>query len=242
MVLKLHHLGVSQSERILFLLEEMRVDYDLIKYTRDPTMAPKSFKDLPGNKTGQAPFFEDTEAGITLSESGAICDYILGKYKSQSKVKMTREFGEPGYADYLYYFHFANATLQPAMAQVMLLSLVKAPADHMMVQYVNAGMHRCLKILDTHLEDHKWLAGDDFTAADCMIVYSLTTKRYYGPLVSYESYPNVVRYLKDIGERPAYRRAMEKGDPEMQVLLGAEAPEKSLVEVGGVTSDIWKKK
>lgn len=75
-----------------------------------------------------------------------------------------------------------------------------------------------------------------------MMIYSLTTKRYYGPLVSYESYPNIVRYLQGVGQRPAYQRAMKKGDPEMQLLLGAEAPAKSLIEVGGVTSDMWKKK
>ncbi|KAH9879856.1 hypothetical protein J1614_001880 [Plenodomus biglobosus] len=242
MVLTIHHLRLSQSERVLLLLEEIGIDYNLVKHTRDPTMAPKSFKELPGNSTGQAPFIEDPETGITLSESGAICDYILAKYKTEAKARMSREYGEPGYTDYIYYFHFANATLQPVMAQVMLLSLIKAPQDHMMVQYANNNMHRCLKILDTHLEHHKWLAGNDFTAADCMMIYSLTTKRYYGPLVSYASYPNILRYLKDVGERPAYKRAMEKGDPEMQVLLGAEPPEKSLVEVGGVTSDIWKKK
>ncbi|CBX98216.1 hypothetical protein IAQ61_010312 [Plenodomus lingam] len=242
MVLTIHHLGLSQSERILLLLEEMAIPYTLTKHTRDPTMAPASLKQLPGNLTGQAPLMQDPDTGITLVESGAICDYILAKYKHEAKTKMSREYGEQGYADYVYFFHFANATLQPVMGQVMLLGLVKAPQDHVMVRYATNNMHQSLQILDDHLGHKKWLAGDDFTAADCMMIYSLTTKRYYGPLVSYAKYPNMVRYLKDVGERPAYKRAMEKGDPEMQVLLGAEPPEQSLVEVGGVTSDIWKKK
>jgi glutathione S-transferase len=75
-----------------------------------------------------------------------------------------------------------------------------------------------------------------------MSVYSLTSKRYFGPLVSFKEYPNVVRYLKDIGDRPAYQRAMEKGDPDMKLLLGAEPPEKTLIQAGGVKSDFWRKK
>lgn len=242
MVLTIHHLGLSQSERVLFLLEELGVEYNLVKHDREPSMAPKAFKSLPGNKTGQAPFIEDPEAGVTLSESGAISDYILAKYASESKVKLSKDIGEPGYVDYIYYFHFANSTLQPAMASAMLLSLIKAPEDHMMVQYVNGGLQKYLGLLNDHLGEHKWLAGDDFTAADCMMIYTLTTKRYYGPLVTYDNFPHIVRYLGDIGNRPGYKRALEKGDPEMQPLLGAEAPEKSLIELGGITSDIWKKK
>lgn len=111
-----------------------------------------------------------------------------------------------------------------------------------MGQYVKNNMHRYLKIMDEQLQKNKYLAGEDFTAADCMVVYSLTTKRYFGPLVSYKDYPGIVRYLKDVGDRPAYKRAMEKGDPEMECLLGADPPEKTLMQVGGVESDIWKKR
>jgi len=242
MVLTLHHLGISQSERIVFLLEELGMEYNLVKYTRDPLLAPASFKSLPGNHTGSAPFFEDPEARIALSESGAIADYILAKYASEGgKIRLTKNYGDPGYSDYIYYFHFANATLQPALARVMLLGIGGAAEDNPMVQYATHSMHQAFKILEDHLGTKKWLAGDDFTAADCMMVYSLTTQRYFGPLVGYEKYPNIVRYLKDVGERSAYRRAMEKGDPEMQLLLGAEAPKKSLLEVGGVVSNDWKK-
>jgi glutathione S-transferase len=242
MVLTLHHLGLSQSERILLLLEELGVDYNLVKHDRAPTLAPDSFKNLPGNKTGQAPFLEDPEAGITLSESGAICDYILAKHGAESKMKMEKKIGERGYVDYIYFYHYANATLQPAMAQVMMLSMIKAPDDNFLVQYARSNVEKCLKLLDAHLGKNKWLAGEDFTAADCMMIYSLTTKRYFGPLTSYEEFPNIVRYLGDIGARPAYKRALEKGDPEMQPLLGAKPPSKTLLDVGGITSDIWKKK
>ncbi|KAH7378695.1 glutathione S-transferase-like protein [Pyrenochaeta sp. MPI-SDFR-AT-0127] len=241
MVLTLHHLGISQSERIVFLLEELGVEYNLIKHTRDPILAPRAFKTLPGNQTGQSPFLEDPEAGITLSESGAISDYILGKYADQGGKKLVKAYGDPGFVNYIYFYNFANATFHPALSRAMFLSAAQAPKDNTMVQYATHGVNQALEIIDSHLKNNKWLAGDDFTAADCVIVYSLSTNRYFGPR-SYEKYPNIVRYLGDIGERPAYKRAMEKGDPEMKLLLGAEAPEKSLMEVGGVTSDVWKKK
>lgn len=241
MVLKVHHLGISQSERILFLCEELGITYDLVKHTRDPIFAPQSFKSLPGNATGQSPFLEDPEAGITLSESGAISDYILGKYASEGgKKKLKKEFGEKGYVDYIYFYNFVNGSLQPATSRAMLLAAAQVPKDNAMAKYALSGVQQALAIVDAHLKSNKWLAGEDFTAADCMIVYSLSTGRYYGPR-GYEEYPNIVRYLGDIGERPAYKRAMEKGDPEMKLLLGAEAPEKSIIAAGGVGSDIWKK-
>ena len=74
MVLTVHHLGISQSERILFLCEELAIEYKIVHHTRDPIGAPESLKSIPGNSTGKAPFLEDPEAGITLSESAAICD------------------------------------------------------------------------------------------------------------------------------------------------------------------------
>ncbi|CAO2656096.1 Nn.00g048990.m01.CDS01 [Neocucurbitaria sp. VM-36] len=241
MVLTVHHLGISQSERIVFLCEELGIEYNLVKHTRDPIMAPQSFKSLPGNQTGQSPFLEDPEEGVTLSESGAICDYILGKYANQGGRKLKKEYGDKGYVDFVYYYNFANGNLQPTLSKVMLLTAAKVPQDNPMAQYAAHGVHQSLSILDSHLKDNKWLAGEDFTAADCMIIYSLTTQRYFAPR-GFEEYPNIVRYLKDIGERPAYQKAMEKGDPEMQVLLGAEAPEKSLIAAGGVGSDVWRKK
>ncbi|KAF1843671.1 putative glutathione S-transferase [Cucurbitaria berberidis CBS 394.84] len=241
MVLTLHHLGISQSERIVFLFEELGIEYNLVKHVRDPLMAPQSFKSLPGNRTGQSPFFEDPEAGITLSESGAICDYILGKYANEGGKRLKKEYGEKGYVDFIYFYNFVNGNLQPALSRAMLLAAAQVPADNMMAQYANHGVRQALDILESHFKNHKWLAGEDFTAADCLIIYSLTSQRYYQPR-GYEEYPNIVRYLKDIGERPSYQKAMAKGDPEMEPLLGVKAPEKSLLVAGGIESDIWRKK
>lgn len=247
MVLTVHHLGVSQSERILFLCEEMGIDYKIIHHTRDPIAAPQSLKSVPGNSTGKAPFIEDPEAGITLSESAAICDYILakngaGKLGKQNPAKrLTKSYGEPGYVDFIYWYHFSNGTLQALMNRFTFFEIGQIPEDNMALKFSMHGLHETLRIMDERLKNNKWLAGEDFTVADIMSVYSLTSKRYFGPLISFRDYPNIVRYLKDIGERPAHQRAMEKGDPDMKLLLGVEPPEKTLIQAGGVKSDIWRK-
>ncbi|OAL00864.1 glutathione S-transferas-like protein [Phaeosphaeriaceae sp. SRC1lsM3a] len=248
MVLTVHHLGISQSERILFLCEELAIDYKIVHHQRDPIGAPASLKNVPGNQTGKAPFVEDPEAGITLQESGAICEYILAKNaagqlgsQAQDK-KLFKTFGEDGYADYVYWFHWSNSTFQALLSRFTFFEIGQIPSDNAAYKWSMAGLNETLGALDEHLGNSKWLAGSDFTAADIMTVYCLTSKRYFGPLMSYAKYPNILRYLRDIGGRPAYQRAMEKGDPEMRLLLEAKPPEKTLLQVGGVKSDIWKKR
>ncbi|KAF2641515.1 glutathione S-transferas-like protein [Massarina eburnea CBS 473.64] len=246
MVLTIHHMGISQSERIIWLCEELGIEYKLIKHVRDPVLAPTSLK-INGNDTGKAPFIEDPESGITLAESGAIVEYILARNATGElggylgEKKLAKKYGEKGYVDYIYWFHYANAGLQPAMMGSMFLDLVSLDNDDRTKTWADQRLHATLKHVDDRLAEAKWLAGDDFTAADIMVVYSLTTQRYFGPKVSYKGYANIVRFLGDVKERPAYGRAMEKGDPEMRLLLGEEPPVKTLVEAGGVGSDVWKK-
>ena len=124
----------------------------------------------------------------------------------------------------------------------MLIAGTGLPDDNQMKQFSNQRLHVGLKHKNDWLKDHKWLAGDKFTAADCMSMYSVTTQRYWGPAVSLKEYDHLLRWMKDCSDRPGYQRAMEKGDPEMQPLLGPEPPEKGMMEMGGVTSDHWKKK
>lgn len=238
MTLTIHHMGISQSERIVFLCEELGLDYKLVVHTRDPLLSPSSLKSISGNATGKSPFLEDSSNGVTLSESGAIVDYILAK---TGDTKLCKKYGDKNYADYIHWFHYANAGLQPAMSVSMFTTHSALPADDATKGWADMRLHSTLKHVDDRLKDNKWLAGEDFTAADVMTMYSLTTQRWFGPNVGFQEYPNIVRYLKDVSERPAYKRAMEKGDPEMKLLVGAEAPEKTLIMAGGIGSDIWKK-
>lgn len=238
MVLTLHHLGISQSERIVWLLEELNIDYKLVKHNRDPILAPKSLS-IPGNDNGKAPFFEDSDAGITRSESAAICEYIINKYGS-GKLSIKPTDDAETYAQYLHWFHYSNGTFQPAMSSGMLIGLAGLPDDHFVMGISKGRVKGSLQSLDDRLGRSKWLAGEQFTAADIMTVFSLTTQRYFGPR-SLAEYKNILRFLQDVGAREAYQRAMQKGDPEMKLLLGAEAPEPGLIKAGGIGSDIWKK-
>ena len=234
-----HHLGISQSERIVWLLEELGLPYKLVKHTRAPVMSPDSLKNLEGNKTGKSPFIEDTEAKLTLSESGAISDYIIYRY---GKGRLALKEDDQHFADYLYWYHFANASQQPTMGVSMFLTLAALPADHFANQIGHQRLHAMLQQTDDRLKDNKWLAGPEFTAADIMSVYGLTTQRYFGPQVSLGSYPNILRWLKDCSERDGYKRAMVAGDPEMEPLIGAEPPARSLLDGGVDENTAWKKK
>lgn len=101
-------------------------------------------------------------------------------------------------------------------------------------------LHTALGALDQRLKENKWLAGD-FSAADIMTLYCTSTQRYWGPQISLEKYTNILRWMKDCGDRPAYQRAMQKGDPEMTLLLTADPPATSMGAAGGIKSDFWKK-
>lgn len=93
-----HHLGISQSERILWLLEELGLEYKLVLHQRDPVLSPDSLRNVPGNDTGRPPVIEDDSAGLTLGESSAICDYIIHKYGGG---RLALKPDDKHYADYL---------------------------------------------------------------------------------------------------------------------------------------------
>lgn len=135
----------------------------------------------------------------------------------------------PNYADYLYWFHAANGYIQPAINRTMVVVRGGIDAANPMAQYINRSRELSLKMLDERLTANKWLAGEEFTAADVMVVFSLSTMRLFAP---YEltGRDGILRYLKRIGKREGYRKAMEKGDPGFKPILGAEAPEPLLAK------------
>ena len=237
-MITVHHLGISQSERIVWLFEELGIPYKLVKHTRDPLLSPDSLKSIPGNDTGKAPFIEDPEANVTLSESSAICEYVIYRYADG---RLAAKADDKHFADFLYWFNYANGTLQPAMITTMFVRAIKSSGDDPVQQLVQARHIASLQHIDDRLKNNKWLAGDVFTAAEIMTVYSLTTQRYYNSH-NLGAYKNILRWLGDCANRDAYKRAMQKGDPEMKLLLGAEGPSQSFIETNGVNSDHWKQK
>lgn len=216
MVLTVHHLGRSQSERIVWLCEELAIDYDLKVYDRSPLYAPPELKKL--HPLEAAPII--TDGDVTLGESGAIMEYILVKF---GEGKLVVGPAEKNYADYLFWLHFANGTLQPSMSRNMFMRFAQLPADNQIMKAAVSRREHAIGLINTRLKDNDWLAGTEFTAADIMTVVSLTTIRLFMPY-NLESYPNVITYLKRVGARPAYKQAMAKGDPGFEPLLGVEAP------------------
>jgi len=212
-MLTVHHLGKSQSERIVWLCEELGIPYELKCYTRDSVtmLAPPDYKAL--HPIGSAPVI--TDGDLVLAESGAVVEYIIAKYGNG---RLVLRADDPDFSQFLYWFHFANGTLQAGMGRLMLLNRLKLTDDNPMLAATKARVDRAFDLVDARVREAEYLAGPSFTTADIMIGFSLTTMRYFQPY-DLTRYPNVVRYLGRIGARPAYRRAMEKGDPGMALLL-----------------------
>jgi glutathione S-transferase len=212
-MLTVHHLGRSQSERIVWLCEELDIPYELKCYTRDAKtmLAPPDYKAL--HPIGAAPVI--TDGDLVLAESGAVVEYITAKYGNG---RLTLRAGDPNFAQFLYWFHFANGTLQAYLGRLMILNRLRLAEDNPILIATKARLDRAFDLVDARANEADYLAGSEFTTADIMMGFSLTTMRYFQPY-DLARCPNVVRYLARVGARPAYRRAMEKGDPGMALLL-----------------------
>jgi glutathione S-transferase len=210
-MLVIHHLGVSQSDRIVWLCEELNVPYQLERYERDATtrMAPSAYRAL--TPFGTAPVI--TDGDVVLGESAAIVEYIITLY---GKGQLTVLPGAPGYADYLFWFHFANGSLMPSAMVDMIAQIIGD--GNQTVGALRERLNRAYAHIEARLGVVPYLAGATFTAADVLSVFPLTTMRLFAPR-DISPYPNIRAYLKRIGERPAFQRAMAKADPGFKVPL-----------------------
>jgi len=210
-MLTVHHLGVSQSERIVWLCEELDLQYELKRYERraDNRMAPEDYKAL--HPMGVAPVI--TDGAVVLAESGAICDYVNVRY---GQGRLAPAPSDPDFPEHLFWFHWANGTYGSAGFAGVALALVgKSPAD---VPLVKDRLERCRAMIEQRLGEAPFFGGRNLSLADIMMVWSLTTARTFrGGRI--DDLPNTLRYLERIGERPAYRRAMAKAEPGMAPVL-----------------------
>lgn len=212
-MLTVHHLGRSQSERIVWLCEELGLDYELKCYARDPVtrLAPPEYKAL--HPIGTAPVIFDGD--LVLGESGAIVEYIIATHGAG---RLERRPGHPEFAQYLYWLHYANGSFQALLHRTLVARRLEPPPEHRVLLDLQARLGRALGFLDRRLGESSYLAGEELTAADIMIVFCLTTMRMFTPY-DLKPYPHILAYLRRIGEREAYQRAMRKGDPGMTPLL-----------------------
>jgi glutathione S-transferase len=175
-MLTVHHLGKSQSERIVWLCEELGIPYELKIYDRDPVtrLAPPEYKAL--HPLGAAPVI--TDGDVVLAESGAIIEYIVAKYGNG---RLVLPPDHPDFAQFRYWFHFANGTLQPATGRNMILGRLDLPKDNPMLRAMKARLDLALGQVQSRLVKVDYFAGAEFTTADIMIVFTLTTMRLFLP-------------------------------------------------------------
>ena len=203
-MLTVHHLRISQSERIVWLCEELGLDYDLKLYNRDPEtrLAPRELKTLHPMEI--APLIEDD--GKMLGESGAIVDYIVGKYAPETDLVPGPD--HPDFADHLYWFHFANATFMPNGMMQIAVNAVEAQLPPPLAKRVINAWEQ----IERRLGEADYFGGSALTTADIMMVFQLTTSRAFNGM-SIDDKPNLKAYLQRIGAREAYQRAMAKAEP-----------------------------
>jgi len=212
-MLTVYHLGISQSERVVWLCEELEIPYELVRFDRDPVtrLAPTAYKAL--HPTGMAPVIKDDS--ITLAESGAVIDYIIHRHGGGRLVVAPES---PDYPNYLFWFNYANGTVMPMEMISMVLKFIKYNEHNAFLDGLSRRLDVAYDLLEKQLGETAYLAGADFTAADIIMLFPLTTMRIFLPK-DLSPYPNILHYLERISDRQAYQRAMSKADPKMKPLL-----------------------
>jgi glutathione S-transferase len=210
-LLTVHHLGISQSERIVWLCEELGLDYQLKLYKRreDNRLAPDDYKAL--HPMGIAPVI--TDGDLVLGESGAICDYICARYGNG---KLVPKPDDPDFADHLFWFHWSNGTFMTTLMMQLVLSM--GGEGNPTALFVNDRSRRGWAMIEERLGQKPFFGGANLTTADIMMVYCVTTSRAFRG-TSIDPYPNLKAYLQRIGERAAYKRAMAKAEPGVTPML-----------------------
>ena len=205
-MLTVHHLRISQSERIVCLCEELELDYELKLYDRraDNRLAPDQYKAL--HPMGIAPVI--TDGDLVLGESGAICEYIDRKYGG---CRLSPGVEDPDFADHLFWFHFSNATF---MTNGMMALAAQAAGAAELPPFVADRGTKAWKMAEARVGEAPFFGGRNLTTADIMMGFNLTTSRLFGG-TSLEPFPNIAAWAQRIAQRPAYQRAMAKAEPGM---------------------------
>jgi glutathione S-transferase len=214
--LTVHHLQISQSERIVWLCEELQILYNLILHQRAPIFSPQSIKAL--NPLGQAPVIQD--GNLTLAESAACAEYII---QIHGNGRLALPPSHKKYADYLYWFHFANGTLQPHVLTMLQISHLDKDMSGAAGVRSKERFAKILEFMDSRLKKNTWLAGEEFTAADIMTVFTFTTMRSFYPY-DLSGYGGILGYLERVVKREGYRKARAKADPELELMIEGKPP------------------
>ena len=201
-MVKLHHLEQSRSQRIVWLLEELGVDYELVHYERDPATrrAPATLKAV--HPLGKSPLLEDGD--VLLPESGAIVDYLGCRY-GNGELSPGRD--DPDFPDYLQWLHFAEGSgMFPLLLDMFLEMAGKSAAG--LKQHFVAELESSLRYMNEELASRDHFVGDRFSAADVLMTFVL---EFASTRTDLAEWPNLEAYVSRMHARPAYLRAIEKG-------------------------------
>lgn len=200
-----HHLEESRSQRVLWLLEELGVPYEVKRYARNAQtrLAPPELKEI--HPLGKSPVL--TKDGRVFAESGAIVEYFA---ESEAGGKLAVAPGDPDRAAYLYWLHFAEGSAMLPLLLKLYVGLLGENGAPLMQMRVEPEIASHLGFVDAYLEGKDYFVANRFTAADIEMSFVLDAANNRGGL---DRYPNLVRVRKLQQARPAYQRALEKGGP-----------------------------
>lgn len=212
-----HHLNNSRSQRVLWVLEELGIPYEIKRYQRDAKtmLAPPELKTV--HPLGKSPVIQDGEA--TLAESGAILEYLVERHGGG---RLAPARGTPERLRYTYWMHFAEGSAMPPLLLLLIFNRIeKAPmpffvkpvaraiARRAKESFILPNNERNLDFMESELQGSDWFAGGEFSAADIQMSFPIEAARARGGLD--ERRPRLMDFLARIHARPAYNRAVERG-------------------------------
>ena len=222
-MITVHHLEKSRSQRVLWLLEELGVPYEIKRYARDPKtlLAPASLKAV--HPLGKSPVI--TDDGITVAESAAILEYLAERYAhGAGQGALMPETGAPGHLEYRYWMHYAEGSLMPPLVMKLVFMTIPTQPMPFFVRpiarqlcrrveqtFIDPNLLNHLQFMEAHLSRHAWFAGDVMTLADIQMSFPVLAALSRQPTV--QAWPHLRSFMDKVEARPAYQRALAKGGP-----------------------------
>ncbi|MGH8530843.1 MAG: glutathione S-transferase [Nevskiales bacterium] len=217
-MITVHHLNNSRSQRVLWLLEELGLEYEVKRYERDAKtmLAPPSLKAV--HPLGKSPVITDGDA--TVAESGAISDYLVERY---GRGRFAPPAGTPQRLRYNYWIHYAEGSLMPLLVMKLIFSwlpkgtpalirpIAKAIVQGVNHKFLGPNLKLHLDFIESELGKSSWFAGEEFSAADVQMSFPLEAAMARAG--SDASRPKIAAFVERVRARPAYQRALKKGGP-----------------------------
>ena len=214
-----HHLNNSRSQRVLWLLEELGLEYQIVRYQRDAQtmLAPPELRAV--HPLGKSPVI--TDGGVTVAESGAIIEYLVERY---GHGRLVPAAGTPERLRWTYFLHYAEGSamtpllmklvfdrVETSPAPFFVKPIARAIARKVKGTYIAPQIERHLDYLEAELGQRDWFAGAEFSAADIQMSFPLEAAASRAGLGA--SRPKLMAFLERIHARPAFQRALERGGP-----------------------------